>query len=55
MLLCRLFLLRVLVTYHLMFALINFSFVKVTEWPPFRKELLTLLAIYKFSLYFDNL
>ena len=36
---------RVSVTFHLMFVHIIFSLVCVAEWPPFEKELLTLLTI----------
>ena len=41
--LCACFGVRVSVTFHLMFVHIIFSSVWVAEWPPFEKELLTVL------------
>ena len=41
---------RVSVTFHLMCVRIIFSSVSVAEWPPFGKQLLTLLTILSFCI-----
>ena len=41
---------RVSVTFHLMFIFCCFSLVGVAMWPPFRKELPTLLTLGSFCI-----